>query len=149
MIVVAMQIRLYSIVVFATLLGCGTNPSPATQSVAPTATAVTPDTTPPKEDAALDAITKINQAQSDYFKRNRRYALSLDELVDAHLLTAEPSAKQTGYDFKLRPAADAQTYKLVVSPASRSTTARYFFTDQAGTVHAETGKDATEDSPAI
>ena len=92
---------------------------------------------------------KINQAQSDHFKRNRRYALSFDELVEAHLIAAEPRAAQSGYDFKLRPAADAQTYKLSVSPANASTTARYFFTDQSGTVHAETGKEATVDSPQL
>src|SRR5262249_48552591 len=100
-----MQMRLCSIFVFAALLGCGTNTSPATQPAASAPAGAPSQATTPKEDPALDAITKINQSQSDYFKRNRRYALSLDELVDAHMLSSEPSSAQTGYDFKLRPAA--------------------------------------------
>ena len=148
MIVRTMRMRLWQILVFATLLGCGTNPAPGTQTAAPASVPAAPSANPPNEDAALDAIKKINQAQSDYFKRNRRYALSFDELVEAHMLASEPSAAQTGYDFKLRPAADAQTYKLLVSPAAKSP-ARYFFTDQSGTVRADAGKEATEDSPQI
>ncbi len=147
-----MQPRLWSIMVFAALLGCGTSgtnpPSPA-PTATPAPSPSVPAVNPPSENAAIDAIKKINGAQSDYFKRNRRYALSLDELVDAHFLPSEPTAAQTGYDFKLRPAADAQTYRLLVTPAVPSTTAHYFFTDQSGAVHAETGKDATVDSPKI
>ena len=97
----------------------------------------------------MDAIAKINEAQSSYFKRNRRYALTLDELVDARLLKAVPTTAETGYDFTVRPAADAQTYKMIVSPVPALSTARHFFTDQSGAVHAENGKDATADSPKI
>ena len=103
----------------------------------------------PDERAALDAVSQVNQAQATYFKLNRRYALTYDELVEAHLLKAEPSAVQTGYEFKLRPAADAQTYKLTVSPAGAAPNVRSFFTDQTGAVRAETGKDATADSSKI
>jgi hypothetical protein len=113
-------------------------------SAPPVAPAKTPD-----EGAALDAIAKINDAESNYFKRNRRYALTFEELVEAHLLKSEPSTAQTGYEFKLRPAADAQTYRLSVTPASPSTTARHFFTDQSGALHAETGKEATAESPNL
>src|SRR5262249_26487056 len=102
----------------------------------------------PDETSALDAVHKTTEAQSIYFKLNRRYALTYDELVDARLLKTEPTAAQTGYDFKLRPAPDAQTYKLYVAPAdSTATTARHFFTDQTGNIHAEIGKDASSDSP--
>jgi hypothetical protein len=103
----------------------------------------------PNETAALDAISKINDAQANYFRRNRRYALNFDELVEAHLLNADPAAGQTGYDFKLRPAADAQTYKLSVTPSGSSATARHFFTDESAAVHADAGKDATADSPKL
>ena len=102
---------------------------------------------PADENAALETIMKINDAQLNYFKRNRRYALTFDELVEAHLLNSEPAA-ETGYEFKLRPAADAQTYKLSVTPAASASNARHFFTDQTGVVHAETGKDATAESPS-
>jgi hypothetical protein len=103
----------------------------------------------PDETAALDAITKISDAQTNYFRRNRRYALTFDELIDAHLLNTTPTAAQTGYDFSLRPSADAQTYKLSVNPTTPAPTARHFFSDESGTVRAETGKDASGDSPKI
>ena len=103
----------------------------------------------PDETQTLDAIAKISDAQTNYFRRNRRYALTFDELIDAHLLNTAPTAAQTGYDFSLRPSADAQTYKLSVSPATPAPTARHFFSDESGTVRAETGKDASADSPKI
>ena len=133
-----------------TLAGCGGN-TPPTQTGGNTAVAAgqVSNAKAPDENAALDAIAKINEAQSTYFKRYRRYALTFDELLEAHLLKSEPTAAQTGYDFNLRPAADAQTYKLSVTPAAPSPTPRHFFTDQSNAVHAESGKDATPDSPKI
>src|SRR5262249_11335736 len=105
---------------------------------------------PPDENAALDALRKINDAQSTYFKVNRRFALTFDELVEARLLRSEPSAAETGYDFKLRPAAAAQTFKLSVTPANASTTAaRYLLMDQTGVIRAENGKEATVESPSL
>ena len=105
---------------------------------------------PPDENAALDALRKINDAQSTYFKVNRRFALAFDELVEARLLRSEPSTAETGYEFKLRPAADAQTFKLSVIPAGTSSTAaRYLFMDQTGVIRAESEKEATADSPAV
>ena len=130
--------------------GCGSNPSPSVQSganqgapAAPSSNAKAPD-----DKAALDAIAKINDAETSYFKRNRRYALTVDELVEAHLLNSDPTA-QTGYDFTLRPSADAQTYKLTVNPKEASPAARHFLTDESGAVHVEAGRDATADSPKI
>ena len=114
-----------------------------------TAPAAQPATKAPNESAALNAIAKINDAESSYFRRNRRYALTFDELVEAHLLNSVPASAQTGYDFTLRPSADAQTYKLAVNPAAPSPTARHFFSDESGTVRAEAGRDATADSPKI
>jgi hypothetical protein len=109
----------------------------------------TPKTKAADENAALDAVHKIIEAQATHFKMNRRYALTVEELTQARLLTNEPSAAQTGYDFRLRPAADAQTYKLLVDPGDSSATARHFFTDQTGVIHAETGKEATPESPSL
>src|SRR5262249_33791491 len=132
-------ITILSILILATLLmGCSNSVAPAKQT----------DTKAPDEKAALDAIAKINSAQATYFKLNRRYALTYDELIEAHLLNSEPTPAQTGYEFRLRPAADAQTYKLSVVPSS-SGAGRSFFTDQTAVVRAESGKEATADSPQI
>jgi hypothetical protein len=133
------------------LAACGGDTTPKMQpemKSAESSTASQPAKTP-DEKAAVDALRKINEAQSTHFKLNRRYALTFEELVEAHLLTGEPSAAQTGYEFKLRPAADAQTYKISVAPSDSSATARHFFTDEKGVIHAETGKDASADSPAV
>lgn len=138
----------FSILVTFLLGACGGSAtSPSQNGAAPAGqTAAAPAA---NETAALDAISKINDAQANYFRRNRRYALNFDELVEAHLLNADPAASPSGYDFKLRPAADAQTYKLSVNPIGSSATARHFFTDESGAVHADAGKDASADSPKL
>jgi hypothetical protein len=102
----------------------------------------------PNEEAALDVVRKTAEAQSIYFKLHRRYAQTFDELVEARLLDSEPSAAQTGYDFKLRPSPDAQTYKLEAAPTTPAT-ARYFYVDESGKIRAESGKSATNDSPEL
>jgi hypothetical protein len=135
------------------LAACGGDTTPKmqteTKAAAPSAAPASQSAKAPDENATLDALRKISEAQSTYFKLNRRYALTFEELVEAHLLTNEPSAAQTGYEFKLRPAADAQTYKLSATPGNASATARHFFMDEKGEVHSETGKDASADSPAV
>ena len=133
------------------LTACGSGSTPTMQTNSQPA-APPPPRKGPDENAALDTIAKINDAQSTYFKVNRRYALTYDELIEAHLLMSEPPAAQTGYEFKLHPAADAQTYKLSVIPAGgyiARRPARHFFTDQTAVIHAEDGKDATADSPKL
>jgi hypothetical protein len=134
------------------LTGCGgSNSTPSMQSTANQASSASQRSAgkAPDESAALDAIAKINDAESNYFRRNRRYALTIDELVDAHLLDSAPASAQTGYDFSLRPSADAQTYTLSVNPTAPTPSARHFFTDNSGAVRAEAGRDATADSPKI
>jgi len=135
------------------LTACGVDTTPKmqteTKSAAPSAAPASQSAKAPDENATLDVLRKINDAQSTHFKLNRRYALTFEELVEARLLASEPSAAQTGYEFKLRPAADAQTFKLSANPSNSSATARYFFTNEKGEIHAETGKDASVDSPAV
>jgi hypothetical protein len=133
------------------LVACGEKTAPATSSGGNAAAPAAQEAANVKaadETTVLDAISKINEAQSNYFKRNRRYALTLDELVEARLLK-DISTSQMGYDFTLRPAADAQTYRMSANPVNASSAARHFFTDQSGAVRAENGKDATADSPKI
>ena len=146
----AVKTRIALLVIGIILAACTSEPVPTMQSKSAAGAAATPAAKPADEAAALDAVRKTVEAQSTYFKLNRRYALTYDELTEARLLKSEPSAAETGYDFKLRPAADAQTYKLSVVPAdSASTTARRFFADQTGVLRAETGKDASAESPEV
>jgi len=142
-----MSVRMCWLPIVLVLASCGGNTTPVASSGSNTTTPAAVKAA--DEKAALDAIAKINEAQSTYFKRNRRYALTLDELADAHLIKGVPTAAETGYDFTVHPAADAQTYKMTANPVVASSTARHFFTDQSGAVHAENGKDATADSPKI
>jgi hypothetical protein len=104
---------------------------------------------PADEQAALAILAEINKAQADYFIRARRYALTYDELIEALFLKVEPSADLTGYDIRLRPAADAGRYNVIATPLAPSAETRHFFTDQTGVIRAEQGMNATSESPAV
>ena len=140
-------IALLALLIWGLLLtACGGETNSSAPPSSPAAATKAPD-----EAATLNALRSISEAQATYFTINRRYALTLDELLESRLLNSAPSSAETGYEFKLRPAADAQTYKLSVVPASPSTTAsvRYFFTDQTRVLREETGKEATADSRPV
>jgi hypothetical protein len=137
------------IVVLVALImsGCGRQPPEQQQTGA---TEVRPATyKAPDESAALAAIAAVNDAQKNYMHRNRRYALTYDELVEAHFLKEEPTVQQTGYEIKLRPAADAGSYTVVAIPSAATVTSRHFFSDQTGVIRAEQSKDANAQSPAV
>jgi hypothetical protein len=144
-----MKTRLVLLILGLVLAACsGESPTMQSKSSSPASASLDP-ARPPDENAALAEIRQTNNAQTTYFKVNRRYALTYDELIESRLLKSAPSA-QTGYDFKLRPAADAQTYRLSVVPsASGAATARQFFSDQTGIIRAATGKEATPDSAEV
>ena len=148
-IIIAVKIVLTLLLALTTLAGCG-NENPTMKTEVRGAPPGQSPVKPPQEVLAVDMLRKINEAQATYFKINRRYALTYDELIEARLLPNEPSATETGYDFKLRPAADAASFKISVTPAdSSATNATHLFMDQTGVIRAEIGKDATADSPAI
>lgn len=135
---------LLTMMVLAALAACGGDT--ADSGPAPSAA---PPPKAPDENAAIAAITEVNKAQADYFFRNRRYALTYDELKEAFFLKQEPTVEATGYDIRLRPSADAAGYTIVGIPASSPATTRHFFSDKTGQIRAETGKDASAQSPAI
>jgi len=149
-IIAAVKILIPLIISGMVLAGCGGEPAPTMQSKAPAAPAAPAAPKAPDENAALDALLKTVQAQATHFKVNRRYALTFDELLDTRLLSSAPTAAATGYEFKLRPSADAQMYTLAVDPAdSGAAAARHFFADQTGVIRVETGKVATAQSPGL
>jgi hypothetical protein len=91
----------------------------------------------------------VNEAQKTYIARYRRYALTYEELIQALFLKEEPTVQKTGYEIKLRPAADAASYVVLGIPSAPSPEARHFFSDQTGVVRAEVGKDANAQSPTL
>jgi len=105
-----------------------------------------PATKPPDETAAIAALKEINQAQSDFIRRTRRYAQSFDELTADRLLANVPSSDSTGYQFSLLPSPDAVSYVLKATPTGAG---KHFFTDQSGVIRSESDKPATAQSPAI
>src|SRR4051812_43290046 len=117
------------------LTACGSTPAPPQKA--------------PDEDAAIAAIGAINAGQKDYFSRNRRYALSYEELMQDLFLKEEPTAEKTGYDIKLRPSADAASYTVLADPATASSAARHFFSDQTGELRAQQGAAANAQSPSV
>ena len=139
-----MRSLLVALVLLA-LAGCGSAPPPEPQQQQQPA----PPPKAPDENAALSAITRINDGQKDYHGVNRRYALTFEELMEGHFLRVEPTIANTGYDVKLRPAADAASYVVLGIPSPPSPAIRYFFSDQTGVIRAEQGKDANAQSPPV
>ena len=129
------------------LAGCGGQPP--VQQEAPATPPPAPPQKAPDEPAALAAIADVNAAQKTYIARYRRYALTYDELTEVLFLKEEPTVQKTGYDIKLRPAADAASYIVLGIPSAPSSTARHFFSNQTGVIRAEQGKDANVQSPGV
>jgi hypothetical protein len=135
-----------ALIVFGIVLAGCSGSSPATPTASQTST---PAAVKPDETVALTLIRKINEAEATFFKINRRYAIEFEELIEAHLMDSQPSSPATGYKFNLHPTPDAAAYKMSVVPSDSSAPVRHFFTDQSGVIHAETGKDATAESPTV
>ena len=103
----------------------------------------------PDENAVIEALKAVNQAQQDFIRRTRRYALTYDELVEAYLLKEKPTAETTGYDVTLKPSPDAVSYTILATPRSEGDKHRHFFTDKTGVIRSESGRTATAASPEI
>ena len=130
------------------LAGCAGGSSAPQQTQTQTA-APAPPQKAPDEAAAIAAIAAVNAAQKTYLARYRRYALTYEELIQVLFLKEEPTPENTGYEIKLRPAADAAQYTIAAVPATPSPAARHFFSDQTGGIRAEQGKDANVQSPTV
>jgi hypothetical protein len=141
-----MNTRVVALILFVVVAGCGSEAPLTEQQNVPAARA---PQKPPDENAALTAIANVHAAQKEFISRYRRYALTYQELLDAFFLKEEPTVTTTGYDVKLRPAADAASYTVLAVPASASPASRHFFSNQTGEIRAEIGKDANAQSPLV
>lgn len=122
--------------------GCGASDQPASNPPVESAPVPAPD-----EGAAIDTLKRINEAQSGFFQRNRRYALDTDELRQSMFLSQPPSEEATGYSFRLRPSPDASQYTVLATPLAATPTSRHFFTNQTGEIRMAEGAPASVDSP--
>ena len=132
-----------AVILFLALCGCNNAPAPEPANSGAAAAK------PADENAAIRVLGEINQAQADYMKRNRRYALTYEELIESHLMQQEPSQDATGYAIRLRPTADAATYRVSAAPVTPTAASRYFYTDHTGIIRGETGQEAGAGSPEI
>jgi hypothetical protein len=125
------------------LVSCSEAPKTNTPAAQPTMSR-------PADDAgAVQNLREINTAQANYQHRTRRFALSFEELVEAHLLNQDPSKSVSGYEISLHPSADAESYTLTATPTMAGANARYFFSDKSGVIRVEQGKDANAASSPI
>jgi hypothetical protein len=127
--------RIFSLWIAASLLASCSTEKPGTEV----------GTKAPDEASALVALKEINNAQADFIRRTRRYAQTTNELIADRLLSGEPKAE--GYAIQMLPSADAVRYTVTATP--QTSNARHFFTDETGTIRAETGKPATAESPGL
>ncbi len=98
------------------------------------------------EAQALQAVRDVSEAQTNFVNLNRRYALTLGELVQELTLGEDPSLADSGYQIRMRGSPNADTYSLTAQPSTRIDSKRSFFVDSTGIIRWELGQPATADS---
>jgi hypothetical protein len=97
----------------------------------------------------LQAVRGISQAQVNFMRLRRRYALTIEELVQELSLEKDPSADDNGYRIRMRGSPSADTYSLTAEPATETESKRAFFVDSTGIIRWALGQPATADSPEL
>ncbi len=95
---------------------------------------------------ALQAVRSASQAQADFMVVRRRYALTLDELVQEGSLAQDPSLDDNGYRIRMRGSPAADRYSLTAEPTAVTESKRSFFVDSTGIIRWALGQAATEES---
>ncbi|HAK97067.1 MAG TPA: hypothetical protein DCM87_19265 [Planctomycetes bacterium] len=99
------------------------------------------------ERRVLAAITAIMVAQEEFRLRNNRYAQNLSELKDGGRIDAETArGVSNGYVFKLRSGGE-RNWTFDARPMSGA--GRFFYCDETGTIRAEAGVPAHQESPVV
>lgn len=99
--------------------------------------------------AALEAVQLINEAQSNFKLTRRRYAISIEELVEQFMLPEDPSRANIGYDITMRGSPNADRYSITAHPTSETSAKRAYFSDETSVVRWSLGEVVTRDSPPI
>ena len=98
---------------------------------------------PADEAGAIAAVKEINEAQTNYIRRTRRYAQRNEELIAEKLLAKEPLVE--GYTISMLPSPDAGSYTVTATPDSAE--GKHLFSDLTEVIRFEVGKPATKESP--
>ena len=98
---------------------------------------------------ALEAVRNVIEAQVNFISLNRRYALTLGELVQELTLDEDPSLADSGYQIRMRGSPNADNYSLTAEPSIETVAKRSFFADSTGIIRWELGQPATADSPEL
>ena len=101
------------------------------------------------EAQGLQAVRNISLAQANFMALRRRYALTLEELVQELSLEKNPSLDDNGYRIRMRGSPSADAYSLMAEPASETESKRSFFVDSTGIIRWALGQPATADSPGL
>lgn len=98
---------------------------------------------------ALEALRLINEAQSNFKLTRRRYAISIEELVDQLMLSDDPSRSDIGYEITMRGSPNADRYSVTARPTSGTSVKRTFFCDESSVLRWSLGEVATRESPPL
>ena len=131
------------------VLLCGCASEPASPSGGTAAEPASAETTAADEDGALEAVQEIVAAQAVFLTMNRRYALTVEELVGAITLEDDPTERDTGYTIRMRGTPAADGYRITAEPPDGAVDKRSFFADASGVIRSELGQPAGADSPAL
>ena len=135
---------LVTTLVVVLLCGCASEPASSSGG-----TAAEPAPAEADEDGALEAVQEIVAAQAVFLTMNRRYALTVEELVGAVMLEDDPTERDTGYTIRMRGTPAADGYRITAEPPDGAVDKRSFFADASGVIRSELGQPAGADSPAL
>ena len=99
--------------------------------------------------AALAALRQIHEAQANFMATRRRYAISMEELVEQFMLPEDPSRPDLGYDIIMRGSPSGDRYSITADPTSGVGEKRAYFSDGSEVIRWAIGEAATADSPAL
>ena len=100
------------------------------------------------EAAALGYMRTVLRAQTQYQRKNGKYAASLADLVHTGSFTrrmVNPERGEYTVSFKSRK----DGFELTMTPKQLDAQHRSFYAEEDGVIHADEEKAATEDSPKV
>jgi opacity protein-like surface antigen len=100
------------------------------------------------EAAALGYMRTVLRAQTQYQKKNDKYAASLADLVHTGSFTRRMVNPERG-DYTVGFKSHKDGFDLTMTPKQLDAQHRSFYAEEDGVIHADEEKAATEDSPKV